>query len=95
MTDPSVAAPSQVPMEYVLKEVERKICDDARLGELNVHLSVRGERIYVQGDVSSAAGRQAVLDLVHDSCPQCSVVDELTVEEDGLSTPPTSSEEIR
>ncbi len=71
MTDPSVAAPAQVPMEYVLKEVEREICDDARLGELNVHLTVRGERIYVRGDVSSAAGRQAPCALRADEGAAC------------------------
>ena len=90
-----VDVPVEIPLEYVLKEVERENCEDARLGELNVHLVARAGRVFVHGDVASAAGRRAVLDLVHDRCPQCAVVDELTVEEDGLSIPPNHSEEIR
>ncbi len=87
--------PDDIPNEYLLKEIEREICDDDRLGELNVHLTVRSGRMYVRGQVTSDQGRRTVLDLVRDRCPQCSVVDELTVAEEALATPPTHSEEIR
>ena len=83
------------PTEYLLKEIERDICDDDRLSELGVHLTVRSGRLYVRGNVTSDARRDAVLELVHDRCPQCAVVDELTVAEHALSTPPTHTEEIR
>jgi hypothetical protein len=83
------------PEEYLLKEIERDVGDDERLAELNVRLSSRGGRIVVQGAVASVAGRDAVLGLVRQRCPECEVVDELVVAEDGLSRPPARPEVIR
>jgi hypothetical protein len=83
------------PTGYLLKEIERELCEDERLAELHVRLSARSGRIFVQGDVTSAARRETVLQIVHERCPDCTVVDELTVSGDALSTPPSHSEEIR
>jgi hypothetical protein len=84
-----------VPSDYLLKEIERELCEDERLAELHVHLSARSGRIFVQGDVASRARRDTVLEIVNERCPSCTVVDELTVAEEALSVPPTHSEEIR
>jgi hypothetical protein len=83
------------PSDYLLKEIERDLCDDEELSELHVRLSVRSGRLFVQGQVTSARSRDAVLGLVGERCPDCTVVDELTVAEDALSLAPTHSEVIR
>ena len=91
----TTAADPDMPSDYLLKEIERELCEDERLAELHVHLSARSGRIFVQGDVASQARRDTVLEIVNERCPSCTVVDELTVAEAGLSVPPSHSEEIR
>ena len=83
------------PTDYLLKEIERELCEDERLAELHVQLSARSGRIFVRGDVTSQARRATVLEIVSERCPDCTVVDELSVSEDGLSMPPARHEEIR
>jgi hypothetical protein len=77
-----------------LREIERRLCDDERIAELNVHLSEHGGRVFVRGDVSGDDRRDRVLALVREACPGTDVVDELVVGADGLARTPDHREEI-
>lgn len=89
-----MSQPSAVPTAYDLKDVERRICDDDGAAELGVHLSVRGDHLVVDGQVSSAAGRERVLAMVAECCG-LAVIDQLTVAEDTLDRPPAGAEDLR
>lgn len=84
-----------LPDAYALKDLERRICEDDRITETGVRLSVRGGRILVRGTVASPARRDDVLALVGAACPGCPVVDETRLTDGDLSTPPHGSEVIR
>ena len=83
------------PDEYALKDLERAICEDDRVTELGVRLSLRGGRIVVQGNLVSSGRRDVVLRLLREQCPSCEIVDETSCADDELSTPPARVEEIR
>lgn len=83
------------PDEYALKDLERAICEDDRVTELGVRLSVRGGRVVVHGNLVSSQRRDVVVRLVREHCTSCDVVDETTCADDELSTPPVRAEEIR
>lgn len=80
--------------EYALKEIERAICEDERTAELGVHLTLRGGRVFVRGDVAGAERRRQVLAVVRERCGDVPIVDEVTVVEDALAQAPDHREEI-
>lgn len=80
---------------YQLKDVERRLAEEATTAELGVHLTQHGEKVVVHGEVSSEDSRRAVLERVSSLCPGRELVDELTCAEQTLSSPPHRSEELR
>ncbi len=80
---------------YQLRDVERRLAEEAATAELGVHLSEHGRRVVVHGQVSSEASRRAVLGRVGELCPDREVVDELTCAEQTLSDPPHPAEDLR
>ncbi len=80
---------------YRMLDVERRLAEEAGTAELGVHLSRRGGRIVVEGEVASEASRRAVLDRVAALCPGEQVVDQLTCAEETLDHPPRPSEQLR
>ncbi len=80
---------------YQLKDVERRLAEEAGTAELCVHLTQHGDKVVVHGAVSSEDSRRAVLDRVASLCPAQEVVDELTCAEHTLSRPPQAAEDLR
>ena len=50
--------------EYLVAHIEDALAHDARVNELGLHVAVRGQRLYVNGTVSTDARRQAVTEVV-------------------------------
>jgi hypothetical protein len=80
---------------YQLRDVERRLAEEAATAELGVHLTERGSHLVVQGLVASEQSRQAVLERVRALCPDHDVVDQLTCAEEALDQPPHRAEELR
>ena len=80
---------------YQLRDVERRLAEDERTSELGVHLAEAGGRLFVRGQVSSEAGRQAVLAVIAEMCPGTEVADEMTCDEESLGRRPETAEDIR
>jgi hypothetical protein len=78
-----------------LREVERRLAEEEATAELSVHLSDRGGRVVVDGQVASEASRRAVLDRVGALLPGLEVVDQLTCAEETLGGPPRAPEDLR
>jgi hypothetical protein len=80
---------------YQLRDVERRLAEDERTSELGVQLTEHGGRLFVRGQVSSEAAREAVLSVIREMCPESDVVDEMSCTEGSLSQGPQTAEEIR
>lgn len=80
---------------YQLRDVERRLAEEAGTAELGVHLTEHGDTVVVHGEVSSEGSRRAVLDRVRALCPGREVLDELTCAEQTLSSPPHGAEDLR
>jgi hypothetical protein len=80
---------------YRLRHVEQRLAEDERTAELGVHLRESSGRIFLGGQVASEAGREHVLELVRELCPDCDVVDELTCADATLAEGPGDAEVIR
>ena len=80
---------------YQLRDVERRLAEEAATAELGVHLSEHGGTVVVHGQVSSEDSRRAVLDRVASLCPGRRVLDQLTCTQDSLSVPPHGAEDLR
>jgi hypothetical protein len=78
-----------------LRDVERRLAEEDATAELSVHLTDRGGRVVVNGQVASEASRRAVLDRVAGLLPGTEVVDQLSCAEESLSGPPHGPEELR
>jgi hypothetical protein len=80
---------------YQLRDVERRLAEEAATAELGVHLTEHGTKVVVHGQVSSEDSRRAVLERVASLCPGREVLDQLTCAEQTLSRPPHGAEELR
>lgn len=80
---------------YQLRDVERRLAEEAATAELGVHLAEHGTKVVVHGQVASEDSRRAVLERVADLCPGREVLDQLTCAEQTLSSPPHGAEELR
>lgn len=78
-----------------LRDVERHLAEEDATAELGVHLSERGDRVAVHGQVASEASRTAVLDRVRELLPDVEVIDQLTCAEETLGGPPRPPEDLR
>jgi hypothetical protein len=80
---------------YRLKDLERRIAEDDEAAELGVHVVRSGDRLFVRGQVASAARRERVLAIVGQECPDVDVVDELGCVEAELATEPGAAEVLQ
>jgi hypothetical protein len=78
-----------------LREVERRLAEEESTAELGVHLSERGGRVVIDGQVASETSHRAVLDLVGALLPGVEIVDQLTCAEETLAGPPRPAEDLR
>jgi hypothetical protein len=78
VSDPSVKPPVEPP-QYVASRIREALAEDARTTELGIRVLVRGDRVFLQGQVSGQARRERVLEVVHESAPKLEIHDELSV----------------
>ncbi len=80
-TDPGAPAVGSDPDEpdvYVVQHVRDALAADPRVGELDLHVSFRGRRVFVTGEVHTEARRSAVGEIVADLLPGREVANETT-----------------
>jgi len=78
MTDPTSHRGADQPDQYRLRDLERRLGEDADLAGLGIRLLPIGDAIHVRGEVSTTDRRTRVLLRVHQACPGCRVIDEMT-----------------
>jgi hypothetical protein len=71
------------PSEYLIAHVHEALVADARSHELNVDVAVVGDRIFVTGQVPTAARRDAISAVLEQRFPEHEIANEVTVVEPG------------
>jgi hypothetical protein len=66
---------------YVAGRIERALAEDDRTHELGVHAEVRGDTVYIRGEVAGERRLQLVTDVVREAAPQFVIRNEVTVAE--------------
>ena len=66
---------------YVAARVKRALAEDARTNELGIRVDVRGEHVYLRGQVSGAERRREIEQVAREAAPGLRVHNELTLVE--------------
>lgn len=64
---------------YVVQRVREALAHDPRVGELELGVDVRGDRIYVTGSVLTEERRAAIEEVVREVCPDLEVHNQVRV----------------
>jgi osmotically-inducible protein OsmY len=67
------------PPQYVASRIREALAEDERTAELAVRVQVRGNRVYLQGEITGEPHRQRVLEVVREVAPALEIHDELSV----------------
>jgi len=79
---------AQEPPHYLAMRLRDALAHDSRVSELDLHVKIVGDRVFVSGVVSSEACRQAISDVATEVLPTHRLVNETSVLE-AASTPKT------
>jgi hypothetical protein len=69
------------PPQYLSGRIREALAEDERTNELGIRVVVRGDQVFVQGQVAADTRRERILEVVREHCPDMDVHDELTVPE--------------
>ena len=67
--------------EYVVQHVREALATDERVGQLDIGVTVAGERIQLAGCVQTPERRSAILEVVGEIAPDWKIHDAIVVEE--------------
>jgi osmotically-inducible protein OsmY len=80
------AQSDEQPEKYLIQRVRDALAEDARIGELHVDVTIRGDRVFLTGTVVSAERRDVIAALVQEVLPGHQVQNHVAVE--GISGSP-------
>jgi hypothetical protein len=69
------------PPQYLSGRIREALAEDPRTNELGIRVLVRGDQVFVQGQVAAPGRRDAVMAVVREHCPGFQIHDELSVPE--------------
>ncbi|GAA4223300.1 osmotically-inducible protein OsmY [Streptosporangium album] len=67
--------------QYVAARVQRALAEDERTNELGIRVDVRGEQLFLRGQVSGDERRALIADVAGEAAPGLTVRNEITVME--------------
>ena len=71
--------PAQEPPQYVAERIRNALAGDPRVGELDVHVRIAGDKVFLTGSVGTEERRAAVTEVVQGLLPDCRVFNETDV----------------
>jgi hypothetical protein len=80
------------PVEYVVEHVRERLASDPRVAELGVHVSVHGQRLFLDGVVHSPDHRDAIVAVAREVAPDYEICADVAVTEPADGAP---EEELR
>lgn len=67
------------PKHYVVQRIREALAHDPRVSELELSVTVRGEKVFVGGSLATPERREAVADVVREVAPGLELHNETTV----------------
>lgn len=71
--------PAAEPKQYVVAHIRERLARDDRVNDLNIHVQVVGETVFLTGEVETAARRDAVAEVVRELLPDYEVRNQVGV----------------
>lgn len=65
--------------QYVAARVQRALAEDERTNELGILVDVRGEQLFLRGQVAAAERRALIANVAGEAAPGLTVRNEITV----------------
>ncbi|MFC4060634.1 BON domain-containing protein [Planomonospora corallina] len=65
--------------QYVAARVQQALAEDERTTELGIRVDVRGEQLFLRGQVTSEERRELIADVAGEVVPGLAIRNELTV----------------
>ncbi|MGN9838896.1 BON domain-containing protein [Nonomuraea sp. H19] len=65
--------------QYVAARVQQALAEDARTNELGIRVDIRGDQLFLRGQVSGAAQRERLSQVAHEAAPDLRVHNEVKV----------------
>ncbi|MCP3801591.1 BON domain-containing protein [Allokutzneria sp. A3M-2-11 16] len=82
----------QEPPQYAVARLRRALAEDPRTAEQGVRVDLRGEQVYLSGDVASEERKRTLDQVVHDIAANLKVHNDVRVVE---AKAPVGQEELR
>jgi hypothetical protein len=71
--------PVDQPKQYIVAHVSEALAHDPRVGELDIHVKVVGDQVFLKGSVATAARKKVVGRVVQELLPDHRVHNEVAV----------------
>lgn len=81
-----------LPDEYLIGRIREAIASDLRTNEIDVHVRVSGDDIFLRGNASTQERRAAMTQVVKELCPDATVHNEVSVP--SFAEPAEADEEV-
>jgi len=65
--------------QYVAARVQQALAEDARTNELGIRVDVRGDQLFLRGQVSGAEQRDRLGEVAHEVAPELHLHNEIRV----------------
>ncbi|AWS46246.1 MULTISPECIES: BON domain-containing protein [Streptosporangium] len=65
--------------QYVAARVKSALAEDERISELGILVDIRGEQLFLRGQVADARRRALIADVAEEAAPGLTVRNEITV----------------
>jgi osmotically-inducible protein OsmY len=65
--------------QYVAARVKSALAEDERISELGILVDIRGEQLFLRGQVADARRRTLIADVAEEAAPGLTVRNEITV----------------
>ncbi|MEV0144502.1 MULTISPECIES: BON domain-containing protein [unclassified Nonomuraea] len=65
--------------QYVAARIQQALAEDARTHELGIHVDVRGDQLFLRGQVSGSDQRVRLGEVAHEAAPDLKVHNEIKV----------------
>jgi osmotically-inducible protein OsmY len=66
--------------EYLVERVREALAEDERVGQLDVQVSIAGDRLLLDGIVATEERREAATEIAKRVCPDLEVINALDIE---------------
>ncbi|MDF5753194.1 BON domain-containing protein [Spongiactinospora sp. TRM90649] len=67
--------------QYVAARIQRALAEDTRTHELGIRVDVRGDQLYLRGQVTGEDRRRMIAGVAHEAAPDLTVHNEVSVVE--------------